>query len=64
MSKRAGNLERKTAEDRAILVDEYLIAEGELCCFCKDLVCAGRGVKEDCVLWPPYAAKHGIMIAA
>ena len=64
LSKRAGNLDRATAADREILVDAYLIAEGELCPYCKDLACAGRGPKEDCMLWPAYALKHGIVIAA
>ena len=60
--KRAANNERKTPQDRAILVDEFLIREGELCCYCKDLDCSGRGVKEDCMLWPAYAKAHGIEI--
>ncbi len=49
--KRAGNLERPTAQDRAILTDAYLIEEGILCPFCKDLDCDGRGEKEDCAQW-------------
>ena len=50
--KRAANLEKKTALDREILVDEFLIREGELCPFCKDPDCEGRGVKGECMFWP------------
>lgn len=64
MSKRAGNLDRATAADREIIIDSYLIAESELCCFCKDLDCTGRGVKEECKEWPAHAARNGILNAA
>lgn len=57
MSGRAGNNDKKTALDRAILIDEFLIAEGDLCPFCKDLECAGRGEKTGCKEWPAYARK-------
>lgn len=53
MSGRSGNLEKATAQDRAIVVDEYLIRMGELCPYCKDLDCAGRGTASDCVEWRP-----------
>lgn len=67
MSKRAGNLEKPTAWDRAYAkaqaVDQFLIEEGELCPFCRDLACSGRGEKTDCMEWPAYAAKHGIKVS-
>ena len=64
MSKRAGNLERATAQEQQWLrvrrAEDFLIAEGDLCPFCRDLSCDGRGRKVDCVEWPAYAMKHGI----
>ena len=54
--KRAANLERCSAEERkrihATQVDRFLIDEGDLCPYCVDLDCGGRGIKSDCMLWP------------
>lgn len=56
MSKRAGNLERRTQEemqrDKEALVDRILIEAGDLCPFCKDLDCPSRGEKTECLEWP------------
>lgn len=64
MSKRAGNLERVTPQERQWLrvrqAEDFLIAEGELCPFCRDMDCDGRGVKEDCAQWPACAAKMAL----
>lgn len=61
MSKRAGNLERRSLEeikrDKEILVDRFLVEEGMLCPFCKDLECEGRGEKTECAEWPAHEAR-------
>lgn len=56
--KRAANNERSTAWDREIAIDNFLISEGLLCPYCKDLDCEGTGHKEECMLWSVDVTKN------